>query len=227
MTSKEFFKRFKWGVVLPAALYFIIGVLTASMYPSVIAGKPAAYAYEFVTAILALAAGAAVIAYYFLGRDESIFHLLSGVGALAVAVYLFVPTLVKWSVVPIALGVSAVLHAASECYEGIRTLKKSRTVGGVRIALGVAFVALGVLSCVRLMDTTRADWLFTGLVYLAEAVVLIAFAWAGGLFDEEETLKFRPVKGEADGKGSTDGDAEGGEEETPAEKPARKGAHRR
>lgn len=221
MTAKEFFKRFRWGEVFPAALYFVIGVLTAAMYPSVSADGAAMYAYEFLTASLALLAGAAVTVYYFLGRNESVFYLLSGVGGLAVAVYLFVPTLVKRSVVPIALGIAAVLNGAAECYEGIRARKTGKW-AIVRIVLGAVFASLGVVSCVRPCALLSDDWILTGVVFLAQAAAMFAFCFVDGLFEEEEGLKFRPVK-----KSGEEPQEEEPPESESGDAPKERGAHRR
>ena len=158
MKAKEWLKRFRWGAFVPAVLYFIIGVMTAAMYPSTVSEGAGWHAYEFTVASLALIAGAVTVAYYFLGQDD-VLALLAGVGAVSVAIYLFVPTLARRSVVPIALGISLILHAAAMFYGGLLVRKEKKAEFVARVALGSAFAVLGVLSCVRLFDA-QGDWVF-------------------------------------------------------------------
>ena len=221
MTAKEWFKRFRWGAFVPAALYFIIGVMTAAMYPGTTTEGAGWHAYEFTVASLALVAGAVTVAYYFLGQDD-VLALLSGVGAVSVAIYLFVPTLARRNVVPIALGISLILHAAAMFYGGLMVRKEKKAEFIARVVLGCAFAVLGVLSCVRLLDA-QGDWVFAGVSYLACAVCSLVFAGLGGLLEEAETLKFRPVKKQ---EAAEEGETEA--EETPEEgAPPKRGAHRR
>ncbi len=226
MTAKEFFKRFRWGVYVPAVLYFVIGVVTAAIYPTT--GGKTWSVYEFTVAALALIAGAIAVAYYFLGHDD-VLALLAGVGAIAVAIYLFVPPLAKRSVVPIALGISLILHAAAMFYGGLRVRKEKLAEFVARIVFGTAFAVLGVLSCVGLFGAAD-NWLFAGVCYLVCAGFMFLFALADGLFEEEEVLKFRPVKksDEVEKEGN-EGEAE--EAEATAQEPKaaapRRGAYRR
>ncbi len=225
MTAKEWLKRFRWGVFVPAVLYFIIGVMTAAMYPRTTFGTTWP-AYEFTVAALALVAGACSVIFYFLGGENDVLALLSGVGSVSVAVYLFVPTLAKRSVVPIALGISLILHAAAMLYGGIRMRREKRAEFAARVVLGAAFAVLGVLSCVftRVASlSARGEWVFAGVSYLVCAVCMFVFAWRGGLLEEEEKLKFRPVKQQE----PEEEDAEVPEEEPADSAPPRRGAHRR
>ncbi len=225
MTAKEWLKRFRWGVFVPAVLYFIVGVMTAAMYPST-SGGTTWTAYEFTAAALLLIAGACALAYYFLGRQDDVFMLLSGVGAVSVAIYLFVPPLAKRYVVPIALGISLILHAAAMFYGGLQMRKEKKAEFIARVVLGSAFAVLGVLSCVRLLSA-QGDWIFAGVSYLAYAVCSLVFAWLGGLLDEAEELKFRPVKKQ---EPEEDDGGESSEEtlEPPVDAaPPKKSAHRR
>ena len=226
MTAKEFFKRFRWGAFVPAALYFVIGVMTAAIYPATTGGTTWP-AYEFTVAALALLAGACAVAYYFLGQDD-ILALLSGVGAISVAIYLFVPPLAKRSVVPIALGISLILHAAAMFYGGLRVRKEKLAECVARIVFGTAFAVLGVLSCVGLFGAAD-NWLFAGVCYLACAAFMFLFALFGGLFEEEEILKFRPVKKPESAEKEESGDEEEAEEPDREETKTTpwRGAHRR
>lgn len=228
MTVKEWLKRFRWGVFVPAALYFVIGVMTAAMYPRTTFGT-AWPAYEFTVASLALIAGACTVADYFLGRDDTLM-LLSGVGSVSVAIYLFVPSLAQRGVVPIALGISLVLHAAAMFYGGLRMRKEERAEFIARVVLASAFAVLGVLSCVFTgvnVLSARGDWVLAGVSYLAYAICSFVFAWRGGLLEKEETLKFRPVKKQEPAEKEEPETAEE-EEEDPADgAPPRRGAHRR
>ena len=229
MTVKEWLKRFRWGAFVPAALYFVIGVMTAAMYPNTTVGTKWP-AYEFTVAALALIAGACTVVGYFLGGEDDALMLLSGVGSVSVAIYLFVPSLAKRGVVPIALGISLILHAAAMFYGGIRMRKDKRAEFIARVVLGAAFAVLGVLSCVFTSVpslSARGEWVFAGVCYLACAVCLLAFAWRGGLLEEEETLKFRPVKKQEPAEEGEDEAAEEEAEDPADSAPPRRGAHRR
>lgn len=230
MTAKTFFKQFKWEAFVPAALGVVLGVLTSAMYPAIVRSAAAEYAYEYVAFLLLALSSAAVIAAYFLSRNTSALFLVSGMGTAACAVYLCAPPLVKWSVVPIALGISVILNAASEFYEGLRARKE----GGKAIAravLAVLFAAAGVVCCLRLCPDMKDDWIVTGVLYLAQALCALVFTALGGLFEKEETLKFRPVKSARNGaEPAAGGDGENADDEAPAEEgndARRRGAHRR
>lgn len=220
MTTKQFFKRFVWGKFFPAVALLIVGILTACMYPSFGGNKSAGYAYEFLAAALSLAAGCTAIAYYFLGNTENIASMLSGVGGLSVAVYLFVPPFVKWGVVPIAIGVVLILYALSMCFEGVALRKEKRGLSIARIVCSAVVAAGGALSCARLFAFTSQDWLFAGLALIFAVLCELVFLVIGGLFREEEVLKFRRVKPSA----PAEKDEEDKEE---APQPHRRGAHRR
>lgn len=191
MQAKEFFKRFVWGAFFSSVIYGLLGVFTAA-YSS---GSASGVYYEFITAGVLLVMGGGMAAYYLLGHTENVGFLLSAVGAIAVAVYMFVPTFFSWKVVPIALGILAILRAASEVFEAIGARKRRRAYI-VRLVFAAAFAACGVVSCVRPFASVPSNWVFTGVVIIAQAVCELIFLALGGLFREEEQLKFRPVKRE-------------------------------
>lgn len=190
MKAKEFFKRFVWGTFFPTVVFLAVGIYTAAFSSATSGGVY----YEFITASLLLLTGACMLAYYLLGNTGNIAFLLSAVGTISVCVYLYVPSFLRWSVIPIAFGVLILLRAATEALEAFGERKSGGKVYLVRIVLAAAFAACGIVSCVRPFATTTANWIFTGVVMIAEAVVGGIFLVRGGLFREEEQLKFRPVK---------------------------------
>lgn len=194
MTAKEFFKRFVWGTFFPAAIFSLMGLLTAAMNSAVRASAAAGYAFEFIAASLSLLMGICAAVYYLLGNTRNVGHMLFGVGCVSVAVYLFVPTFMRQSVIPIAFGVLIILYAAGEAFTAVEARKKGKITLAVRIALSVLFAACGVVACVRPFSAMSSNWIFTGAVMIAQSVCGMAFLVKGGLFREEEQLKFRPVK---------------------------------
>lgn len=221
MEAKEFFKRFVWGEFFPALAFGLVGIFTAAFSSSRSGG---AY-YEFITASVLLLTGAAMLLYYIFGNTDNVCFLLSGVATVSVSLYMFVPTFFAWWVIPIALGVLLILHGGTGLYTAIGRRRELNKTEIARLVFSVLVAACGAVSCARVFATTSADWVFTGVSLIAMALCELVFLCLGGLFREEEQLKFRPVRKP---KEEAPQEAEGeGENEAPAVREERRRAARR
>lgn len=190
MTAKQFFKTFRWGTIVPNALTLLGAIL------SVCVPFGDAPAIEITIGVMFALAGIVLCVAYLLERMSNIILLLAGAAQLAVAIWLFFSAPISLYLFSVALGVVVILRAAAEIYVAA-TEKGNLRLRIARIVIAAIFIALMIVTFVnpftRYSDTCKftGALFFVGMFFAALRDVL-----KEGLFEEEEELKFRPVKKE-------------------------------
>lgn len=190
MTARTFFKRFKWGTLVPSFLLAAAAIVVlAASYDGFrkACGIP--------LGVIFLVAGVLAAASFLCGLDDNVGWMLCGVAMVAVSIWLFAVRPVSVGVFAIATAIIAGFRAVAEGF-GAYFLKRegSRVFWIVRIVLGALYLALAVTAAVDPFDTDPALKTFAGVTLLLCAVFTFASSLVGGPFEKEEELRFRPVK---------------------------------
>lgn len=185
MTTKEWFKRFHWGVAGPAVLTLAAGIAVAAAPAESYLARSVSVGGCFALS------GLLCILAFFLGREENPVHMLAGVAQTSAALWMFVTLTTPLYVFCIAMAVVTALRAGGEIFEAVKKERGTRRY--VRIAFAVCFVAACIVIPCDPFDL-QGLLVYTGVVLLAEAVCGFIAACVSGLFAEEETPPSRTFR---------------------------------
>lgn len=186
MTVKQFFKRFHWGMIVPAALLFLVGILLIAFPEKEYLARSVSVGIFFALS------GATGLAAFFLGFEENPVYLLASVVQLSAALWMFITVYTPLYVFAIASAVVLFLMAAGEIYRAAKRDGGARRI--VRIVLSALFMAACIVVPCDPFGTHAALLNYTGSFLLIFAVYTVVMTWITGLFEKEETLVFRKVK---------------------------------
>ncbi len=185
METKEFFRRFHWGTVVPAVLTFAAGIAVAA------APAGSNLARSVTVGIFFALSGILCALDFFLDREENPVRLLSGTAQAAAALWMFVMISAPLYIFCIAMAVIIALRAGSDIFGAIKNDGGPRRI--VRIVLSALFIAACIVIPCKPFEIGGL-LIYTGVLMAAEAVYSFVVACLEGLFEEEETLHFRTVK---------------------------------
>lgn len=186
MTAKEFFKRFHWETVVPAALLFLVGILLIAIPEEEYLARSVSVGIFFVLS------GATGLAAFFSETEENPICLLASVAQLSAALWMFITVYTPLYVFAIAAAVVLFLMAAGEILRAVKNDGGARRI--VRIILSALFMAACVAVPCDPFGTHAALLDYTGSFLLLFAVYTVVMTCITGLFEEEEELVFRKVK---------------------------------
>lgn len=185
---KKFLKTFKWGVFFPALLLFVCGIVLLSVPVT------KSFVMGITVGVLFTLSGVLAVLYFFLGREENVGALLAGVCQLSVALWLFISSPVPMNVFGIAIGVILLLRATAIVLEAVKRRKEWGWKWIVHLVVAAAILACGVVAIVNPFDTRAALIAVCGACVLVEGALSGVHVALSGFFEEEEELKFKPVK---------------------------------
>lgn len=172
-------KRFRWGILLPALLLFVCGiVLAAGKYASIVKNG-----WIPVGILLLLTGLGIVISFFFSGDSENVAWLLCGAAALATAVWLFIVGELSVRVLTYALVAFVVLRCVADVLEGVACLKEGRVIAAVLFFVSAAlFLALAIVAAVDPFRNYPCLQHWIGGMLIGEGVAVALLCFVEGVF---------------------------------------------
>ncbi len=180
-------KRFRWWRFCPDILFFAGGI--AALCLPAAGTVPVAIALGVLFAL----SGVLTLVAFFFGLTENVLSLLSGVGRLSVAVWLFAVRSVPVGVLGVALAILLALLAGENILTAVKERERGKALFAVRVALFAASVAMPVVLVAAPLSRETTMYL-AGAAMMLLSVLGMIFTLLTGAFEPEEELHFKPVK---------------------------------
>ena len=175
MEFRSFFKRFKWGALLPAVIAVIVAILLFSIPTA------SARTLGIAVGVFLILAGAVRVTAFLLDMTSNPADLLSGVAEISAALWLFITSTTNLAVLALALGIVILLRAAAILLDAFLPRKKGH-VPVFSCAVAAILVALAIVAIVDPFTGMRTLMIVTGVAVLFMGLMELCLLFGSGLF---------------------------------------------